>query len=82
MLRDLEGRLQCPFGADWEKQSAGHDRLDSVHRIPFWLALMEMHGDGCRYGSRSDRDMPYVLDRVIERLRQRRLARQQASRSA
>ena len=82
MLRDPEGRLQCPFGADWEKQSAGHDRLDSVHRTQFWLALMEMHDDGCLYGTHSDRDMPYVLERVMDRLRQRKLAWQQALRSA
>ena len=59
--------MRCPFGVDWEKESAGHGRLDRLHRIPFWLALMEMYGDVYRYGSRGDRDMPYVLDTAIER---------------
>ena len=82
MLRGPEGRLRCPFGVDWEEQSGGGARLDRLHRIPFWLALMEMHGDGCRYGFQSDRNLPYVFERLIECLTQGRLARQQASRGA
>ena len=82
MLRDPEGRLRCPFGVDWENQSGGCSRLDRLHRIPFWLALMEMHGDGYRYGSQSDRHLPYVFDRLLDCLTQERIARQQVSRGA
>ena len=53
-----------------------------LHKNPFCLALMEMHGDGCRYGFQSDRNLPYVFERLIECLTQGRLARQQASRGA
>ena len=63
MLRDPEGRLRCPFGVDWENESGG---CSPLHRIPFWLALMEMHSDGYRYGIQSDRTLPYVFDRLIE----------------
>ena len=82
MLRDTEDRLRCPFGIDWEDKSGGCLRLDRLHRIPFWLVLIEMHGDGYRYGMRGDRDLPFVFDRLIKCLRQRRIARQQASQGA
>ena len=79
MLRDPEGRLLCPFGADFEESSGAGSRLCSVHRIPFWLALLELHGDGHRYGVESERRLPYVFEQVIGILRQRRVARQEAS---
>ena len=82
MLRDPETRLRCPFGADWLDQVRGGSRLDRAHRIPFWLALMEMHGDGCRYGIKSDHHLPSVFDKLLESLTQSRLARQQALRGA
>ena len=82
MLRDPEGRLPCPIGIDWENQSGGCSRLDRLHRIPFWLALIEMHGDGHRYGVRSDRNLLFVFDELIECLRLRRMTRQQASQGA
>ena len=72
MLRDPETRLRCPFGVDWENKSGGCSHLDRLHRIPFWLALREMHGDGYRYGMQSDRNLPYVFDRLIECLVQGR----------
>ena len=79
MLRDPEGRLLCPFGADFEESSGAVSRLCSLHRIPFWLALLELHGDGHRYGVESERRLPYVFEQVIGILRQRRVARQEAS---
>ena len=69
MLRDPEGRLRCPFGIDWEHEPGRISRLDREHRIPFWLALIEMHGDGYRYGMGSDRSLPVVFDGFIECLR-------------
>ena len=82
MLRDPEGRLRCPFGIDWEDKAGRSSRLDREHRIPFWLALIEMHGDGYRYGMRSGRNLPFVFERLIEYLRQARISRQQASQGA
>ena len=82
MLRDPEGRLRCPFGIDWENEPGGVSRLDREHRIPYWLALIEMHGDGYRYGTGSDRSLPVVFDRFIEWLEQKRRARLQASQDA
>ena len=58
--------MRCPFGVDWEDKSGGCLRLDKFHRISFWLALIEMHGDGYRYGVRSDRNLPFVFDGLIE----------------
>ena len=82
MLRDTEGRLRCPFGIDWVDKSGGCLCLDRLHRIPFWLVLIETHGDGYRYGMRGDRDLPFVFDRLSECLRQIRIARHQASQGA
>ena len=79
MLRDPEARLRCPFGIDWENEPGGISRLDRQHRIPYWLALIELHGDGYRYGMGSDRSLPVVFDRFIECLKQRRTARVQVS---
>ena len=50
ILRDPMCRLRCPFGVDFDKQSAGASRLDGLHRVPFWWALMELHRDGYVYG--------------------------------
>ena len=82
MLRDLEARLRCPFGVDWLDQFGDSSRLDRAQRIPFWLALMEMHREGYRYGIQSNRHLPYVFDKLLESLTQRRLARQQAPQGA
>ena len=82
MLRDLEARLLCPFGVDWLNQCGDSSRLDRTHRIPFWLALMEMHCDGYPYGIQSDQHLPYVFVKLLESLTQNRLARQQAPRGA
>ena len=41
-----------------------------------------MHGDGFRYGIKSDHHLPYVYDKLLESLTQSRLARQQAPRGA
>ena len=82
MLRDPEGRLRCPFGIDWEDEPDAISRRDRQHRVPYWLALIEMHGDGYRYGMGSDRSLPVVFDRRIECLKQRRTARVQVSQGA
>ena len=41
-----------------------------------------MHGDGCRYGIKSDKHLPYVFDKLLESLTQSRLAHQRAPRGA
>ena len=33
-------------------------RLSSLHRIPFWLALLEMHGEGYRYAAQNEQQLP------------------------
>ena len=65
MLRDPEGRLLCPFGVDFEESCGAGSRLSSLHRIHFWLALLEMHGEGYRYGAQNEQQLPYVFERVI-----------------
>ena len=82
MLRDPEGRLRCPFGIDWEDEPGGISRLDRQHRIPYWLAPIELHGDGYRYGMGSDRSLPVVFNRLIECLKLKSMARAQASQGA
>ena len=82
MLRDPEGRLRCPFGIDWEDEPGGVSCLDRHHRIPYWLALMELHGDGYRYGMERDRSLPMVFDRLIECVEQKRRARMEAPEGA
>ena len=82
MLRHPEGRLRCPFGIDWEDEPGGVSRLDRHHRIPYWLALLELHEDGYRYGMESERSLPVVFDRLIECLEQKRRARMQAPKGA
>ena len=74
--------MRCPFGMDWEDKAGRSSRLDREHRIPFWLALIEMHGDGYRYGMLSGRNLPFVFERLIEYLRQARISRQQISEGA
>ena len=72
VLRDPETRLRCPFGDDWLEQFSSNTRLDVLHRLPFWLALLELHSDGYRYGIQGARDLPYVSDQLIECLTQKR----------
>ena len=82
MLRDANGNLLCPFGVDFCEKSSTGLRLDNGHRIPFWLALIELHSDGHRYGAHSDRDLPYVFEKVVNILTTRRLARRETSQGA
>ena len=65
MLRDPVGNLRCPFGSDFEEQGRTGTRIDGTHRIPFWLALVELYSDGYRYGSHSDKQLPYVFEQVV-----------------
>ena len=65
MLRDPIGNLRCPFGVDFEDRGRTGTRMDRSHRIPFWLALVELYSDGYRYGSHSDKQLPYVFEQVV-----------------
>ena len=75
MLRDPNGNLRCPFGSNFEEQGRTGTRMDRSHRIPFWLALMELHSGGYRYGAQSDQHLPYVFETVVDLLATKRLAR-------
>ena len=79
MLRDPSGILRCPFGTDFEEQSCVGTRMDRGHRIPFWLAFVELHSDGYRYSYQSDQNLPYVFEKVVDLLTSKRQARQETS---
>ena len=53
--------------------------MDRSHRIPFWLALMELYGDGYRYGSYSDKALPLVFDQVVHVIVNKRQERSQGA---
>ena len=40
--------------------------MDRTHRIPFWLALVELYSDGYRYSSYGDKQLPFVFDQVVD----------------
>ena len=61
MLRDPIGALRGPFGSDFEEQGRTGNRMDRSHRIPFWLALVELYSDGYRYGCHSDKHFAACL---------------------
>ena len=82
MLRDPNGNLRCPFGTDFEEQSCMGTRMDRGYRIPFWLACVELHSDGYRYGVESDKNLPYVFEKVVDILTAKRLARREPSQGA
>ena len=79
MLRDPNGKLRCPFGTDFEEQDRTGTRMDGSHRIPFWLALVELHSDGYRYGSQSDKHLPHVFEQVVDVLVNKRRDRFQGA---
>ena len=53
--------------------------MDRSHRIPFWLALLELHSDGCRYGSHSDKHLPHVFEQAVGVLASKRQERSQGA---
>ena len=77
MLRDPNGNLRCPFGTDFEEQGRTGTRMDGSHRIPFWLALVELYNGGYRYGSCSDKHLPHVFGQVAEVVVNKRQERSQ-----
>ena len=79
MLRDPNGNLRCPFGTDFQEQSCTGTRIDGSHRIPFWLALVELYGDGYRYGSHSDKHLPHVFEQVVDVVVSKRQERSQGA---
>ena len=79
MLRDPIGNLRCPFGSDFEEQGRTGTRMDRSHRIPFWLALVELYSDGYRYGSRSDKHLPHVFEHVVDAVVSKRQERSQGA---
>ena len=79
MLRDPNGNSRCPFGSDFEEQGRAGTHMDRSHRIPFWLALLELHSDGHRYGSHSDKHLPHVFEQVVDVLVSKRQERSQGA---
>ena len=79
MLRDPIGNLRCPFGSDFEEQCRTGNRMDCSHRIPCWLALVELYSDGYRYGCHSDTHLPYVFEQVVDVLLAKRRERYQGA---
>ena len=79
MLRDPNGNLRCPFGSDFEEQGRTGTRMDRSHRIPFWLALVELYSDGYRYGCHSDKHLPLVFEEVVDVLLTKRQERSQGA---
>ena len=77
MLRNTDGNLRCPFGDDFEQQLRTGTRMDSSHRLPFWLALVELYSDGYRYDGHSDKNLPSVLERVVDVVVNKRQERSQ-----
>ena len=51
--------------------------MDRSHRIPFWLALVELYSDGYRYGCHSDKHLPHVFEQVVDVLLTKRRERSQ-----
>ena len=80
MLRDPVGVVRCPFGADFEEHAATASAgpLYRPHRdsLPWWLALVELHGDGYRFGASLDRELPYVFGLVADAVASKRAARE------
>ena len=62
--------------------NAAQDLINLGHRVPFWLALMELHSDGYRYGTESDRHLPFVFEKAVEILTNRRECRQESAEGA
>ena len=52
--------------------------MDRNHRIPFWLALVELYSDGYRYGRHGDEQLPYVFEQVVDVLLTKRRERSQS----
>ena len=82
MLRGASGRLRCPYGIDFEEQCGTGSHINRGHRVPFWLALMELHGDGYRYGTESERHLPFVFEKVVQIVTNRRESRQESAQGA
>ena len=66
MLRDPAVRIVCPYGADFAKDQAAASRLDRTERMPFWLALMELHSYDYRYGQQGTLRLPGVFEEAVE----------------
>ena len=79
MLRDPNTNLRCPFGTDFEDQTSPGSRMDRSHRIPFWLALVELYSHGYRYGCRSDKHLPHVFEEVVDVVVSKRQERPQGA---
>ena len=62
------------FGGDFAGRGSTTPRLDSDVRIPCWLALIELHADGYRYGIESNKHLPYVFEKMVDILTRRRVA--------
>ena len=82
MLRETSGRLRCPYGIDFDEQCGTGSHINLGYRVPFWLALMELYRDGYRYGTESDRHLPFVFEEAVEIVTNGRECRQESAEGA
>ena len=69
MLRDPMLRQRCPFGQDFEEHALQQRRQanqsKALRLVPWWLALMELHGDGYRHGMGHGQELPFRCDLIV-----------------
>ena len=86
MMRDGEGRLQCPFGYDFASYTSAaassRKTSEALGRVPWWLALIELEKLGHGFGQDDASALPYrykSLVRLIRSSRQERSATTESS---
>ena len=76
MMRDEEGRLQCPFGLDFASYTAAaassQKEMEALARVPWWLALIELEKLGHSFGEDDASALPYRFEGVVRRIRSSR----------
>ena len=72
MLRDLVTRKLCPYGQDFEDDAvaaAKHKNTRWLLTVPWWLALLELHGTGKRYAGEvaaQEKELPCAFHHVVQ----------------
>ena len=79
MMRDEEGRLQCPFGHDFASYTSAaassQKAREALGRVPWWLALMELEKLGHSFGQDDASELPYRYKSVVKLIRSSRQER-------
>ena len=81
MMRDEQGKLQCPFGFDFASftsaAASSQTTRNALGRVQWWLAIMELEKLGNSFGQDDASALPYryrSLVRLIRRTRQEQKA--------